>query len=117
MISGTWQYAAPGGGIVNSAAAVTIKASAGAEFRNFIEAIQITAEVLGLATEIAIRDGATGPVLWRTKLTAAGIIGGMNVQFPKPLAGSPGTLLEVVTLTATVTGAVYFNAQGYSAHN
>lgn len=30
--------------------------------------------------------------------------------------GTANTLLEVVTLTESVTGAVYFNAQGYQAY-
>lgn len=38
-----------------------------------------------------------------------------NIQLSRPIIGSVNTLLEVVTLTATVTGGVFFNAQGYSA--
>jgi hypothetical protein len=98
---------------LNTTTAVTIKAAAGAGFRNYITDIQIMAEALGTATEIAIRDGAGGTVLWRQKIGTGGLAQGMAVNFQSPLQGSVNTLLEVVTLTASGTGAVYFNAQGF----
>ena len=64
---------------------------------------------------MAIRDGAGGAVLWRTKIGTAGVVNGTSVVFPTPLKGTAATLLEVVTLTASVTGALYFNATGYAA--
>ena len=109
-----WSYAAASGGISNTTTAVTIKAAAGAGIRNYITAIQISADALGAATEIAVRDGAGGTVLLRQKITTAGLAPA-NIIFPSPLKSTANTLLEVVTLTATVTGAVYFNAQGYTA--
>ena len=108
-----WSYAAANLGIVNTTTAVTIKAAAGAGLRNYISAIQVMAEALGTATELAIRDGAAGTVLWRQKIGTSGITGGLNVNFASPLRGTTNTLLEVVTLTASTTGAVYFNAQGF----
>lgn len=110
-----WQYAAAANGISNTTTAVTIKASAGGSLRNYITAIQIYSDALGAATEFAIRDGAAGAVLWRTKIGTAGRVNGDPIVFPTPIRGSAATLLEVVTLTASITGAVYFNAQGYSA--
>lgn len=110
-----WQYAAASGGISNTTTAVTIKAAAGASVRNYITAIQIEAEALGAATELAIRDGAAGTVIWRIKIGTGGLLGGLPITFPTPLKGTANTLLEVVTLTASVTGAVYFNAQGFTA--
>lgn len=107
-----WQYAAAASGISNTTTAVTFKA-AHATLRNYITAIQIESDALGAATELAIRDGAGGTVIWRTKIGTGGITGGISIVFPTPLKGSAATLLEVVTLTASVTGAVYFNAQGY----
>lgn len=107
-----WQYAAAASGIVNTTTAVTFKA-AHATLRNYITAIQIMSEALGAATELAIRDGAGGAVIWRTKIGTTGIVNGILIEFPAPLKGSSATLLEVVTLTASVTGAVYFNAQGF----
>jgi hypothetical protein len=108
-----WNYAAATAGILNTTAAVTIKAAAGAGFRNYITDIQIMAEALGTATEVAIRDGAGGTVLWRQKIGTGGLVQGMAVNFQSPLQGSVNALLEVVTLTASGTGAVYFDAQGF----
>lgn len=108
-----WQYAAAASGILNTTTAVTIKAAGAASVRNFITGIDIEWEALGAATEFAIRDGAAGTVIWRTKLAAAG--GRKTAYFATPLRGTAATLLEVVTLTASVTGAVYFNAQGYQS--
>lgn len=109
-----WQYAATAGGIVNTAVAVTIKTAGAASIRNYITGITIMAEALGAATEFAIRDGASGTTLFRTKIPATGLPT-TNIQFPTPLKGTAATLLEVATLTASVTGAVYFNAQGYQS--
>lgn len=110
-----WSYAAAASGIVNTVTAVTIKAAAAAGIRNYVTSIQIMAEAVGAATEFAIRDGAAGTVLWRTKIGTGGLTTGESIVFANPLRGSAATLLEVVTLTASVTGAVYFNAQGYAA--
>lgn len=112
---GDWAYAAANLGIVNTTTAVTIKAAGAAGLRNYVTGIQMTAEALGAATEIAIRDGAGGAVLWRTKIGSAGIVNGINLTFQTPIKGTAATLLEFVTLTASITGAVYFNAQGYTA--
>jgi len=109
-----WSYAAAASGIVNTTTAVTIKA-AEAGRRCFITSIQISAEALGAATELVIRDGAGGTVLWRTKIGTGGLTTGEPIVFSTPLNGSTNTLLEVATLTASVTGAVYVNAQGYCA--
>lgn len=113
--TGSFQYAAAAAGIVNTTTAVTI-APAVADVINFIDGIQIMAEALGAATVLAIRDGAGGAVLWRCKIPLTGLpLTGLT--FKRPIKGSPNTLLEIVTLTASVTGAVFFNAQGYTAHN
>jgi len=109
-----WQYAAAASGIVNTTTAVTIKAAGAASIRNFITGITIMAEALGAATELVIRDGAAGTVIWRTKIPATGLPT-TNIQFPTPLKGTAATLLEVATLTASVTGGVFFNAQGYQS--
>lgn len=109
-----WQYAAAASGIVNTTTAVTVRAAQAAGIRNYITGIQIMAQPLGAATELAVRDGAAGTVIWRTHIPAGGLPT-TDINFPTPLRGTAATLLEVVTLTASVTGAVYFNAQGYSA--
>ena len=108
-----WTYAAAASGIVNTTTAVTVKASAGTGHRNYVTSLQIQTATLGGATELAIRDGAGGTVLWRTQLqtTALPLL---TINFRVPLKGSTATLLEIVTLTA-VTGGVYVNLQGFEA--
>lgn len=107
-----WSYAAASGGIANTTTAVTIKAAV-TGYRNFITAIQVQTATLGGATELAIRDGAGGTVLWRTQLqtTAMPLT---TIMLDSPISGTAATLLEVVTLTA-VTGGVFVNVQGYVA--
>lgn len=107
-----WVYAAATGGIDNSSTAVTIKAAAGAGIRNYLTSLQIDNDTLGAATEIAIRDGAGGTVLWRGKLQTAA--GSRSVVFDNPIFSTANTLLEFLTVTA-VTGDVLVNAQGYTA--
>jgi hypothetical protein len=107
-----WNYASATGGIVNSTTAVTVKAAAGASVRNYISSLQLDNDALGAVTEFAIRDGAAGPVLWRGKLQTTA--GSRTVKFDPPLRGTANTLVEVVTLTATVTGGVFANLQGYT---
>jgi hypothetical protein len=71
------------------------------------------AEALGTATELAIRDGAAGTVMWRIKVPTGGLPL-TEITFNPPLRqAAVNTLIEVITLTASVTGAVYFNAQGF----
>lgn len=105
-----WNYAAAAGGILNTTTAVTVKAAAGASVRNYIRQLELEWETLGAATEFAIRDGAAGTVLYRTKL---GTVAGRKVV-PLQLRGTANTLLEIVTLSASVTGAVYANLDGYT---
>ena len=109
-----WSYAAAAAGILNTTTAVTIRAAAGAGLRSYLTGIQIMAETLTNATELAIRDGAGGTVLWRTKIPTGGL-GTTTINFDNPLRSTANTLLEVVTLTASGAGAVFFNAQGYTA--
>jgi hypothetical protein len=110
----SWQYAAAASGILNTTTAVTFEAAAAAGIRNYITNIQVMSEALTTATELAIRDGAAGTVIWRTKIPTGGLPS-TSFTFPTPIRGSAATLLEVVTLTASGAGAVYFNAQGFTA--
>jgi hypothetical protein len=108
--TGQWTYAAATGGIVNTTTAVTIKAAGTNNTRNYVKGCQLSHATLGAATELAIRDGAGGTVLWRTLLhTTAKPVDEMI--FEPPLKGTADTLLEVVTLTA-VTGGVFVSCQG-----
>lgn len=108
-----WAYPAAASGIVNTTTAVTIKAAGATGVINYINGIQFSAEALTTATELVIRDGAGGTVLWRVKIGTAGVPF-QHFTLPTPLRSSPNSLLEVCTLTASGTGAVYFNAQGYA---
>lgn len=108
-----WSYAAAEGGIDNTTTAVTFKAAAGAGNRNYITDIQVSHATLGAVTELAVRDGAGGTVLWRMTLNTVANEN-ISVHFSTPLVGTANTLLEVVTLTA-VSGDVLFNAQGFHA--
>jgi len=110
-----WSYAAAAGGITNTTTAVTIAAAAGAGLRNYLTGLQIFADTLGTATEIVIRDGAAGTVLWRGKINTGGAFVGAEIKFTCPLKGTANTLMEFATLTASGTGSVYVNAQGYTA--
>jgi hypothetical protein len=109
----TWSYASATSGIVNTTTAVTIKAAGSGTLRNYVNSCQIDHDTLGGVTELAIRDGAGGTVLWRGKLQTTAIEGS-RVIFETPLRGSAATLTEVVTLTG-VTGGVYVNCQGFTA--
>lgn len=109
-----WTSAAGASGIVNTTTAVTVKAAGAAGVRNYVTGLQLATDTLGAATEFAIRDGAAGTVLWRSKLNTAALPLS-NITFPTPLKGTAATLLEIVTLTASVTGGVYANLQGYQA--
>lgn len=109
-----WVYAAAASGIASTTTAVTFKAASGtANIRNYITAIQIYADGGGTATELAVRDGAAGTVIWRLKIPTGGFPTPVSFTFSTPLKGTANTLLEVITLTSSA-GAVYFNAQGYT---
>ena len=109
-----WNYAAAAGGIVNTTTAVTVKAAAGTGIRNYIRSMQVQTDVLTAASELVIRDGASGTVIWRGKLQTG--VNNLMVEFTTPLKGTANTLLEVATLTATgASVGVFVNMQGYSA--
>lgn len=106
----TWSYAAASGGITNTTG-VTAKASAGAGLRNYITRVQVINGHATVSTDVQIRDGASGTVLWRGFAQAAG--GGVSAVFDPPLRGTAATLVEVAC--GTTGSATYFNLQGYVA--
>ena len=110
-----WSYVAASGGITNTTTAVALAAGAGSGVRNYITSLQVSSDALGTATEVVIRDGVGGAVLWRTKIGTAGTVGIQNIRFRPPLRGSTNTILEAACVTATGTGSIYLNAQGYKA--
>lgn len=104
----TWSAAAGAGGITNTTA-VTLKAAGAAGIRNYLRSLQLR-NVSAVESEVVIRDGAAGTVLWRGDLPASAPTP-ENIVFDPPLRGSAATLLEVAALTtATKT---YINAQGF----
>lgn len=111
-----WRYASAAGGIVNTTTAVTLKTASGAGVRNYVSSIHCGHDTLGAATEIVIRDGAAGTVMWRGKMQTASVdslSGAGGVQFVPPLQGTANTLTEIATVAA-VTGGVYCNVQGFT---
>lgn len=108
-----WSYAAATGGISNTTTGVTVKAAAGASVRNYVTGLQLEADALGAATEFVINDGAAGTVLWRGKIGTAGLAQ-QGVVFNPPLQGTANTLIEIKTLTASITGGVFANLQGFT---
>jgi hypothetical protein len=110
--SAFWSYAAATGGIVNTTTAVTVKTAAGASVRNYLQTLTIDWDTLGAATELVIRSGAGGTVLYRTKIGT--VQGGKTINFNPPIFSAANTLLEVATLTASVTGGVFVNATGWT---
>lgn len=104
-----WNYAAASGGIVNTTTAVTIKAAV-ASTKNCISSFGVKHDTLGAGGELVIRDGAGGTVLYRTILLTTPE--SFDRVLPAAVCGTANTLMEVATLTASVTGGVYFNATG-----
>lgn len=106
----TWSSAAASGGIVNTTG-VTAKAAAGANIRNYITHVSVVNGHATVDTDVQIRDGAAGTVLWRGFAKAAG--GGVSESFDPPLRGTANTLVEIAN--GTTGAATYFNCQGFVA--
>jgi len=105
-----WRYAAPAGGLVNTTG-VTAKAAPPAGSRNCITSIQVMNTHQTTSTEIEVRDGAAGTVLWRGWAQAGG--GGAAANLPVPICGTNTTLIEIAEVTTTATNGVLVNMQGY----
>lgn len=110
MPGSTWSYAAASGGIVNTTG-VTAKLAAGAGVRNYITSIQVINGHASVDTDVQIRDGAAGTVLWRGFAKFGG--GGISCKCDPPLRGTANTLVEVAC--GTTGAAVYVNLQGFVA--
>lgn len=107
-----WRYAPPVGGLVNSTAGITIKAAAGAGVSNYVWGGECYSDALATATELEIRDGASGTVMWRIKVPTSGWTNGFDINFNPPLRGTANTLVEFAGTTASATGAIYCNWRG-----
>jgi len=110
-----WSYVAASGGITNTTTAVSLAGGAGSGVRNYITSLQVSSDTLGTATEVVIRDGIGGAALWRAKIGTAGTVGIQGIRFHPPLRGSTNSLVEAACVTATGTGSIYLNVQGYKA--
>ena len=110
-----WSYVAASGGITNTTTPVDIVGGAGSGVRNYVTSLQLYSDTLGTATEIILRDGAGGSILWRSKIGTAGTGDTQNIRFHPPIRGSTNTIMQFACLTATGTGSIYVNAQGYKA--
>ena len=110
-----WSYVAASGGITNTTTPVDIAGGAGSGVRNYVTSLQLFSDTLGTATEIFLRDGTGGSILWRSKIGTAGTVGIQDIRFHPPIRGSTNTLMQFACVTATGTGSIYVNAQGYKA--
>lgn len=106
--------AAASGGVSNSTADQTLAASAGAGIRNYLTQFDLMCEALGTASEITIRDGSGGTVLWRTKVGTAGLPL-TSVTFPNPKKTTAATALIWKMETASGTGACFGNGSVFQA--
>jgi hypothetical protein len=111
-----WSFASIASGILNTTVATTIKAAVAGQ-RGNLASLQIQHEPLGAATELVVRDGAAGAVMFRMKLPLTTAQAPILIHFNPPLRqAAVNTLMEVATLTASITGAVYVNAQGFQSN-
>lgn len=99
----------------NTTTAVTMFAAAGASVRNYLKTLVINTDAMGAAGVIAIRDGAGGTIIWSAKVATTGWLTPQTITFDPPIRSTANTLLEIVTLTASVTGSLYVTAQGFTA--
>ena len=110
-----WSYVAASGGITNTTTPVDIAGGAGSGVRNYVTSLQLYSDTLGTATEIVLRDGTGGSILWRSKIGTNGTVGIQDIRFHPPIRGSTNTLMQFACVTATGTGSIYVNAHGYKA--
>lgn len=108
--SDSWSYAAVAGGITNTTE-VTIKAAAGAGIRNYVTHIDLSNESATTATEVVIKDGAGGTVMWRGYARTSG--NSNDYFFDPPLRFTANT--AVVVACVTTGTATLINAQGFQA--
>jgi hypothetical protein len=101
-----WRYVAASGGITNTTAVTIADAPGTGKAVHLTEIEIINGNATG--TEVAIRNGAAGDVLWRGFAVQA--LGPLIVKFQEPIICSVDTLMEVVCVT---TGSLtYVNARG-----
>lgn len=110
-----WKYTSGTSPILsNTTTAVTIKTAGGTGVKNAIDSIQLTTTAFTASVPLAIRDGASGTVIWAVVVPTAGILQPISIVFEQPIVGTANTLLEVVTTTANTAGTVTLNVQGHT---
>jgi hypothetical protein len=110
-----WRYTSGASPILsNTTTAVTIKTAGGTGVKNAIDSIQLTTTAFTASVPLAIRDGASGTVMWALTVPTAGLLQPVTIVFEQPLVGTANTLLEVVTTTANTAGTVTLNVQGHT---
>ena len=112
-----WRYVPPTGGITNSTTGVVVRAAPGANQFTYVHGGECYADPLGAATDLELRDGAAGAAVWRTKIPTSGYPTLIDITFDPPIRLTGNTLLEMATVTASVTGSVYCNWRGQTATN
>ena len=58
-------------------------------------------------------NATSNRILFNTKIQTSGLLSPIDIQFPTPLRGTPNSTLDIQTTTASVTGSVFYNIQGY----
>lgn len=102
-------YAAGAGGSTAGTAFVAFANQAG--LRNYMTSLQVT-NSSATGSEVGVRDGLAGTVLWRGFVPAGATI---SVTFSTPLRGSVNTAMGLQNVGAV--SAIYFNAQGFTSAN
>lgn len=57
--------------------------------------------------------GAAQRILYRAKISTTGALTPVLLTFATPLRGTPNGAIDIRGVTATVTGAIYYNVHGY----
>ena len=70
--------------------------------------------LIRFAVLVAFALFVSAPASAQTTYPTAGWTLVQDINFNPPLRGTANTLVEIVTLTASVTGSVYCNLQGYT---
>jgi hypothetical protein len=92
---------------------VTAAAAGTGSQRNYVTRVQAINSHQTIGTEVVIRDGAGGTVIWRGWCQQAG--GGCSAIFDPPLRGTAATLVEIAEVTATASTGVLMSLQGFLA--
>lgn len=105
-----WSYTAASGGLVNTTG-LEAKGVPGVGFTLFVGSIDIVNSHPTIGTEIVLRDGPGGAVIFRTWAAPNG--GGMSKIFDPCIKLTENTALELAEITSTPSTGVYVNLTGW----